>query len=156
MNRLAKIASLTLVICFLLLLVAWAARLVYRGYASQRERRVELEATVQVLKRAAHPEWRVRQGTFRISTTDRKDETKWKDLKLVYGTNTVQKFSDVIWKEPGTIVTAWVSDWKPRSEMAKFEQFSVSDIQGNSFTITAQAHTNESIAMEFTVTFFVK
>jgi hypothetical protein len=156
MTRLPKIASLTLLSCLLLLLAAWGVRVVYVGYTVRMERITELESKVQELKHVAHAEWRVRQGRFSISTTDLPDDIKRKDFRLVYGTNAVQKFDYAVWKEPGHIVTAWVSEWTPRSEMAKFEEFNVSCIQGSRFEVLAKAHTNQSIAMEFTVTFIVE
>lgn len=54
-------------------------------------------------------------------------------------------------------MTAWVSDWAPRSEIAKFEQFCVSPSRDSSkFEIIAKARPGESIAMEFTITFIVE
>lgn len=154
MIRLSKVALVTLLSCLLLLLVAWAVRWTYFGYTRTQEERVEFDAKIENLQRLAHPQWRVRKGTFSITTTDRPQISKYSgDFRLVYGTNAVQRFEHVVWKEPGRIVTAWVSDWTPRSEMAKFEQFSVLNGDGAKFTIVAKAHTNQSVAMEFTVTF---
>jgi hypothetical protein len=156
MSRLPKIAFLTALLFILFVLAAWAVRLAYVGYIGKIARIVELESKVQDLQRVAHPAWRVREGRFRISTTDMPESTKWTDFRLVSGTNAVQKFENYVWKEQGHIVTAWVSDWTPRSEMAKFEEFSVSSLQGARFEISALARTNESVAMEFKVTFIVE
>ena len=153
MNRLAKIALVTLLSCMLLLLLAGAARWAFRGYTRSQIKQAELEAKVEDLQRSAHPRWRLRWRSFSITTTDRPQISKYSgDLRLVYGTNAVQYFEGFIGKATGHIVDAWVSDWTPRSEMAKFEQLSVSSFGGSSFVIAAQAHTNESVAMECTVT----
>jgi len=156
MNRLLKVAVLTLLTCFLFLLVVWVARVTYLSHTANQERIVALESKVQDLQHLAHPAWRTRYRTCRISTTDRLGSEF--DYRLVYGTNAVQKFDDFLGKEPGHIVTAWVSDWTPRSEMAKFEQLSVrrGEGQGASFEVSAKAHTNESAEMEFTVTFIIE
>ena len=99
----------------------------------------------------------MREGRFSISTTDKPAGTNRHDFRLVFGTNAVQRFEDHVWKEPGRIMTAWVSDWTPRSEMAKFEQFSVSPSRDSSrFDVVAKARPGESIAMEFTMTFIVE
>ena len=157
MRRLPKIALSTLVACLIALLIAWAAIAAYSRHAAANDRIASLEAKVQELKGAAHPRWGVREGRFSISTTDRPENAHWKDFRLPYGTNEVQKFEEYIWKEPGRIVTAWVSDWTPRSEMSKFEQFTVASSNINSkFEVVAKPRTNESIAMEFTVTFIVE
>jgi hypothetical protein len=79
------------------------------------------------------------------------------DLRLVFGTNTVQKFEQYIWKEPGRIMAAWISDWTPRSEMLKFEQFNVVPSQDKSrFDVFAKLRPGESTAMQFTMTFIVE
>jgi hypothetical protein len=157
MNRLQKIAALTLLACLLFLLAAWAARVIYLRHTATQERIVALESKVGDL-RLAHPTWRVRYSGRRISTTDRPESTNGFDYRLIYGTNAVQKFDDGIGKESGKIVTAWISDWTPRSELTKFEQLSVRKSQGPGagFEVSAKAHTNESIAMEFEVIFIIE
>src|SRR5262245_49866865 len=126
MRRLSKIASITFAVCCFALFFSWAASAVYSRYREKSERISELEARVLELKNSAHPRWRVREGRFSISTTDRPASTNHHvDFRLAFGANDVQRFEDVIWKEPGRVMTAWVSDWTPRSEMSKFEQFDV-------------------------------
>src|SRR5687767_2521650 len=132
MQRLLKIALITLAACCVVLLVAWAASAVRSRYTAATTRIAELEAKVQELKSRAHPPWRVREGRFSISTTDRPAGTNGMGLRLVFGTNAVQKFEEQIWKEPGHILTGWVSDWTPRSELSKFEQFSISPSRDSS------------------------
>jgi hypothetical protein len=69
----------------------------------------------------------------------------------------VQRFKEQIFKEPGHILTGWVSDWTPRSELSKFEQFSISPSRDSSrFDLVAKARPGESISMEFTLTFIVE
>ena len=156
MSRLPKIAFRT-VLVFLVLL--FAVLLLYVAYNDSPERIDELESRVQVmqshLQELAYPHWITAERQISISTTDRPKITDCaNNLRLVYGTNTVQKFNiGLWWKEPGHIVRAWVSDWTPRSEMSKFEQLSVSRYNGTRFEISAQVHTNESVAMKFKVTF---
>jgi hypothetical protein len=156
MKRLLKVAALTLLACFLFLLATWVARVSYLSHAANQERIAALESKVEDLQHLAHPAWRVRYCTCRISTTDKPGGEF--DYRLAYGTNAVQKFDDFLGKEPGQIVTSWVSDWTPRSEMAKFEQLSVRRGQGQGarFEVSAKAHPNESAAMEFTVTFIIQ
>jgi hypothetical protein len=157
MRRISKVALKTVVGCVVAVLVTWATNAIYSSYRTRANHFADLEATVQSLKAQAHPKWRVRKGRFSISTTDRATGTNRTDFRLVYGTNDVQKFEDHIWKETGHIVAAWVSDWSPRSEMGKFEQFSLfSSGDRSKFEVIAKAHPNESVAMEFTMTFIVE
>jgi hypothetical protein len=157
MRRLSKIALTTLAVCIIALLIVWAGSAARSRYRAATDRFAELETRVQELKNRAHPRWRVREGRFSISTTDRAAGTNWGDFRLVYGTNDLQRFEHAIWKEPGRVMTAWVSDWAPRSEIAKFEQFSVvPSPDSSSFEVVAKARPSESIAMEFTLTFIVE
>ena len=157
MQRLFKIALITLAGCCVLLLGAWVASSARLRYTAATGRIAELEAKVQELKISAHHGWRVREGKFSISTTDRPAGTNWTDFRLVFGTNAVQRFEGHVWKEPGQIITAWVSDWTPRSEMGKFEQFSILPSSDSSkFDVVAKAAPGESVAMEFTMTFIVE
>ena len=154
MQRLPKIALLALLVFLLVLLAAWGVQSVYMGYTAQIARIAELESRVEKLKGVSHPPWMVREDSFRISTTDRPSGTNWNDFRLDYGSNALQKFEGFVSKEPGHILTAWVSDWSPRSEMEKFERFDVTPVWGTSkFEVFAKAHTNASISMEFTLTF---
>lgn len=157
MRRLSKIALTTLAAFAIALLIVWAGSAAHSRYRAATNRIAELETRVQELKNSAHPRWRVRAGRFSISTTDKAPGTNWHDFRLVYGTNEIQKFEQSIWKEPGRVMTAWVSDWTPRAEMAKFEQFSVAPSRdGSRFEVVAKARQSESVAMEFTLTFIVE
>lgn len=157
MRRLSKIVLITLAACVIALLLVWAGSAACSRYRAATDRIAVLETRVQELKNSAHPRWRVREGRFSISTTDRPAGTNWHDFRIVYGTNEVQKFEDFIWKEPGRVMTAWVSGWTPRSEMTKFEQFDVVTARDNSrFEVVAKVRQGESVAMEFTLTFIVE
>jgi hypothetical protein len=156
LNRIFQIALLVLLICLCVLGVAALGTFLYVRYADAPSRIAGIERQTQWLE--SRPEWRIRRWTWRISTTDRPDSTNSSDYKLVFGTNAVQKFDDVLGKESGRIVTAWVSDWTPRSEMSKFDQFNVHKRRDKDteFEISAKAQTNESVAMQFTVTFIIE
>jgi hypothetical protein len=157
MSRLSRIALITVAACFLMLLLAWVGTAAYARYSAAKERIAELEARVQELRGTAHPRWRVRVGTFSITTTDRPPTTNHTDFRLVYGTNAPQSFVDYIFKEPGHIVAAWVSDWTPRSEMSKFEQFTIwPSYDSSKFEVVAKARPGESVAMDFKMTFLVE
>lgn len=157
MQRLPKIALLTLLACFLVLLAAWGVSAVYMGYTAKITRIADLESRVRELQRVQYPPWRVREDSLRISTTDRAARTDLTDFRLESGSSGLQTFETSIGKEPGHIMTAWVSDWSPRSEMEKFDRLDVSPVWGtSSFQVLAKAHTNTSISMEFTVTFIVE
>ena len=150
MSRLPKIALITLAACCFALLLAWAASAVHSRYKAATEHISELEARVSELKASTHPRWHVREGSFSISTTDKTESTNGLRFRLVYGTNDVQKFEDHIWKEPGRVMTAWVSDWTPRSEMSKFERFDVvPSREGSRFEVVAKTRPDESIEMDF-------
>ena len=113
-----------------------------------------LENRLNELKSAPFPPIHVREGALRISTTDRPTTANAIEYRLTFGTNSEQNFKDFIGKEPGHIVNAWVSEWNPRSEMAKFEEFKVVPDWGTAnYTIVAKPYPNESIAMDFHVTF---
>jgi hypothetical protein len=157
MRRLSKIALTTLAACVIALLIVWAGSAAHSRYRAATDRIAELETRVQELKNSAHPRWRVREGRFSISTTDRPAGTNHHDFRLAFGTNEVQRFEHFIWKESGRVMTAWVSEWTPRSEMSKFEQFDVVPSRdGSRFEVVAKARPGESIAMEFTLTFIVE
>ncbi len=157
MRRLVKIAVITLAACCFALLLAWAAIAVHSRYKAATERISELEARVVELKRSAHPRWHVREGSFSISTSDQPAGTNHHGFRLVFGTNEVQRFEHFIWKEPGRVMTAWVSDWTPRSEMSKFERFDVvPSREGSRFEVVAKTRPSESVSMEFTLTFIVE
>jgi hypothetical protein len=156
MNRWPKIAALTLLVGVLFLLSARLVRDVYVE-SIDRTRIEELESKVKGLQDIAHPAWRVRWSGFSVSTTDRPQNSHdLYDLRLPYGTNTVQKLDGELGKVSGHIVAAWISDWTPRSEMTKFDQLSVSNRGGTKFEIVAKAHTNESVTIEGEVTFIIE
>ena len=71
------------------------------------DRVAELEVRVRELTASidsqVHPRWRVREGRFSVSTTDKPAGTNRHDFRLVFGTNAVQGFEDHVWKEPGRI-----------------------------------------------------
>ncbi len=158
MRRLAKLSLLTVLACFVVLLLGWAISAANARYKAAKERSADLEIRVQELRNSVRdgvrPSWRVHEGRFSISTTDRFPGKKYHDLRLWYGTNTLQKLKVDMWKFNPHIITAWVSDWTPRSEMAKFEQFSVQYSPGSvGCEVLAMLRPGESVAMEFTITF---
>jgi hypothetical protein len=157
MSRIPKIALITVAMCFVVVLLGWAGVAAHSRYSAATERITELETKVQELRGTAHPRWRTRTGTFSISTTDRPPASNHTALRLVFDTNAPQSFVDHIFKETGHSVAAWVSNWTPRSEMSKFEQFTVwPSHDSNQFEIVAKARAGESIAMEFTIRFIVE
>ena len=153
MKRICTIAGITIISC---ILFALGSRLVDRGIEKSRERPKSLTDEVNHLKQWSHPEWRIRKGWFCICTEDQASESNRWCFKLSSTNTGIQKFDQFIFKETGSIETAWISDWTPRSAMGKFEDFRVSSTHGAGFTIEARLHTNESVAMEFAVTFIVK
>ena len=129
MNRVFQITLLIFLICLCVLGVAALGTFLYVRYGDAPSKVSDVERRMQQLE--SRPLWRVRPYLSSVSTTDRPESTNRIDVcRLVYGTNTVQTFTRALGKESGHIVTAWVSDWTPRSEMAKFEQFSVSSLAG--------------------------
>jgi hypothetical protein len=154
MSRIIQAATLVLLICLCILGVAALGTFLYVRYGDAPSRVSEVESRMKPLE--SRPEWTTRHYVSHISTTDRPASTNsWDECRLVYGTNSVQTFSLFLGKESGHIVTAWISDWTPRSEMTKFEEFRVSKHHDAQFDIAAKVGTNESVAMDFTVTFII-
>jgi len=154
MSRVIQAVVLVLLICSCILGVTTLGTFLYVRYGDAPSRVSEIESRMKPLE--SRPVWRMRCYVLQISTTDRPAGTNsWDECRLVYGTNSVQTFTNFLGKESGHIVTAWISDWTPRSEMAKFEEFSVSRHHDTEFNIAAKVNTNESVAMEFTVSFII-
>jgi len=154
MSRVIQAATLVLLICLCILGIAALGTFLYVRYGDAPSRVSEVERRMEPLE--SRPVWRTRHYVSHISTTDRPAGTNYyEECRLVYGTNSVQTFSCFLGKESGHIVTAWISDWTPRSEMAKFEKFSVSRHHDAGFDIVAKVSTNESVAMDFTLTFII-
>jgi len=136
--------------------VAWLIHLASAAHKADTERIQELASTVATLKQNAHPAWRVREGWFTINTSDRQEATN-SNFLLPFGENELQIFQQSIFKEGGRIVTSWVSDWTPRSELAKFDTFTITNSWSNAqFSVVVKPGPNESISMKFAVTFIVE
>ena len=128
---------------------------VYGGNPSKVERlqsrTQNLEGTVGRL--SSNNEHFLRVGRFNISTTDRAEPHQRINFRLPYGTNDTQYFKEGVWKATSNIKAIWVSEWSPRTEMMKFEEFKVSPIgQSSGFELIAKPITNASISMDFEVT----
>src|SRR5262245_42441703 len=89
-----------------------------------------LEGQVKDLARAIHPKLRVREGTFTIGTAGGGNY----DFQLTNNPGELQRFRTNIWKEPGHVISAWISDWSPRSEIIRFDKLEVVGA-GNEFKL---------------------
>lgn len=163
MSRMFKIWLLTTLLFFSVFLTVQWLEAVRSEQREANSRLAELDRKVRELKNHSHPPWRVISWRFAISTSDRPANTNWNasyhvdEFRLIHGTNALQRFGlsehGYISKSSGRIVKAWVSDWSPRSEMAKFEQLIVEPHSRAPWVeVFAKARTNESLSMEFEVT----
>lgn len=76
-------------------------------------------------------------------------------LYLDFRISGAQRFELGTLKSVGHAVGAWVSEWKPHSEMLKFEEFHVvPNPETGKIELLAMPRTNESINMKFTITVF--
>jgi len=154
MKRVFQIVLMVFLSCLCILGVAALGTFLHVLYGDAPSKVTQLEKRVQALE--SLPVWRPGSYRCHISTTDRPESTNWwENCRLAYGTNGIQTFDIYLGKQPGKIRNAWISDWTPRSEMAKFDELSVTAVrdQDGCFRISAKAHTNESVSMDFTVTF---
>ena len=117
----------------------------------------ELESRVQGLESSVRDRWATRRAGLEIVSPDRSTESNSYALHLVSGTNGTQRFQIPLGKEYGRSVAAWVSEWKPRDEIAKFDQFDISPTDdGHGFEILAKPRAGETIDMKFVVSVLVQ
>lgn len=111
------------------------------------------EARLVELRKTAHPQLRVRNGRFHIRTPDNPESTNWGSLTVDPRRKDVQVLTNFVWKEPGRIKAIWVSDWSPRDEMVKFDEFRVvgEGQYPSEFHVHALPKTGASVSMDFTV-----
>ena len=130
----------------------------YQAYAQLEERLKSLESQVQGLASTVRDRWATRKIWSEIVSAQKPSTGAFSfPLRLASNTNGVQRFQLRVEKEYGRSVAAWVSDWKPRAEMMKFDQFDVSPV-GDSLDveILARPKTGETIDMEFTVSVLIQ
>jgi len=149
-KRIAIVASATFLT---FALVASMTVAITSRFRSLETRLTDQEAQLNALKKTAHPELRVRTGRFHIRTPDNPQSTNRSSLTLDPLLKDVQIFTNTVWKEPGRIKAIWVSDWSPREELAKFDEFRVvgEGQYPSEFHVHAKPKNGASVSMNFTV-----
>jgi hypothetical protein len=149
-SRTAIVASATFLA---FALVASIAVAVTSRFRSLETRLTDQEAQLNALKKTAHPELRVRTGRFHIRTPGNPQSTNWSNLTLDPLGTEVQIITNFVWKEPGQIKAIWVSDWSPREEIVKFDEFRVvgEGQYPSEFHVHAKPKNGASVSMNFTV-----
>ena len=149
MKRILQIGLVTLVICVCLLGSFALGTFLYVRYGGTPSRLAEIESRTERLER--QKPWTTRTWVERIASEGTTNE--WRVLRLTNNLPEVQKFHSWPDKQSsGTkAIAAWLTDWTPRSEILKFEQFRVLGYQ-DTVLIMAKPRTNESISMEIWIT----
>ena len=99
-------------------------------------------------KRYSYAQWIARSWHNSIATSDRK--TDGEIFVLTDQAGSRQEFHTWPPKKSQTeVLSAWLSDWSPRSEILKFEEFRVLAYGHNKILIIAKPKLNESISMDF-------
>ena len=151
MNRLLRIALLTLLTCLLALGVAALGIFLHVRYGVSPSKVSEFEKRIHNLE--SQKRWHTRTWGATIVTADR--YTNYQNWILVL-TNQVE-LGQTFYSSPPKLsvgkkaVEAWLTDWSPRSEILKFEEFRVYEYDG-AVKVFAKPRTNESISMEFWIT----
>jgi hypothetical protein len=155
MNRSVKAALVTFVSFLVVIIVSWLFVTARNIYINIQERTVAMEDSLQRVKMNSHSEWMVRLVPLRIRTSDHPiDNGGYFRLSNKDGKR--QKFHDSVDKASGRIISAWVSDWTPRSEISKFEELTILETGGASYDILAKVRPNESISVDVELTFILE
>jgi hypothetical protein len=143
MNRIFQTGLTALVICLILLGTATVGTFLFFRYGGNPRRIETLERRVEKLE--SREATRVRTWTEIISTSASNGVLELKGTQL-------QQFPvrrPGPW-EPGWFSEAWIAECEPRSEILKFDEFSVMPFK-EGVIVSARPHTNEPIAMKFKV-----
>lgn len=149
MNRIPKIALLTLLICLCLLGAGTLGTFLYVQYRDVPTRMKDLEKRVETLE--SKKGWRTAKWQEVIATSDCSGTNRVFILTNQVGTaqwfpTYPQYCPSGLWVE-----AVWVTDWSPRSEILKFEEFKV-ECHKDQIRIIAKPKPNESISMQFSIT----
>jgi hypothetical protein len=149
-RRIAIVASATVLAFVLVASMAIAITSRFRGLEGRLN---DQEARLVELKKTAHPHLRVRTGRFHTRTPDNPQSTNRGSLTLDPLRKDVQVRTNFVWKEPGRINAIWVSDWSPREEIVKFDEFRVvgEGQYPSEFHVHAKPKNGASVSMNFTV-----
>src|SRR5260221_7717058 len=143
MNRVLRAGLMTLMICLIVLAAAAIGTLLYTRYLESRARVEALENRVEKLE--SRETSRVRTWTEIIATSASNGVLQLNGTQL-------QQFRvkrPRPW-EPGWFSEAWVTECDPRSEVLKFDEFSVVPFK-EGVIVSVRPRTNEPIAMRFKI-----
>ncbi len=135
LNRLFQIALLVCFTCCCLLLVTALGAFLYQRYGDAPSRLAELEERTKRLE--TEKRWFTRSWHETIGTTDGRNAPQFHSVPPKLGSYKV--------------VEAWLTDWSPRSELLKFEEFRIIP-DGSGVIVLAKPRTNEMVKMEFWIT----
>jgi hypothetical protein len=158
MQNKLKFVTLITVASVCLMITVIAGTFLYVRYGGNPSKVEDLESRLRNLegttvKLSSNNEHFLRVGRFNISTSDRVEPQQRINFRIPYGTNDTKHFTEGVFKATSNIKAIWVSEWSPRTEMMKFEEFKVSPAgQSTSFELIAKPITNASISMDFEVT----
>jgi len=129
---------------------------VYARYAKDSDTVRDMQYRVQGLeyKIEQRNRWETHTITQEIVTTPAvPGDSGIFTLHVDARTNQPQRFDLQVGKEVGRPVGAWVSEWKPHSEMLKFDDFHVApNPETGKIELLVTPRANESISMRFTIT----
>ena len=89
-----------------------------------------------------------RDTRLRISTTDR-PQSRSSDFRIPFGSTNTHEFTHLLFKFGATVEESLLSDWSPRDEITKFEEFRIRPGTNDMLWIIVRLKPGVSVDMSF-------